>query len=65
MHLSKLYALAHPEINFSLLEGGRVIFKSPACDNLADRVMEILERVLQASLAPVEFQNEKKMKLRA
>ena len=63
MHLSKLYALAHPEINFSLLEGGRVIFKSPACDNLADRVMEIFGKGFAASLAPVEFQNEK-MKLR-
>ena len=63
MHLSKLYALAHPEINFSLLEGGRVIFKSPACDNLADRVMEIFGKGFAESLAPVEFQNEK-MKLR-
>ena len=63
MHLAKLYALAHPEINFSLLEGGRVIFKSPACDNLADRVMEIFGKGFAESLAPVEFQNEK-MKLR-
>ena len=34
MHLAKLYALAHPNIDFSLKEGGRTIFKSPACDSM-------------------------------
>ena len=29
-HLTKLYALAHPSITFSLVEGGRTLFRSPA-----------------------------------
>ena len=53
MHLSKLYALAHPKIDFTLLEDGRTIFRSPACDDLTDRVSEIFGRGFTDSLCPI------------
>ena len=37
IHMAKLYALAHPSVTFSLMEGGRTIFRSPA-DNVEGRV---------------------------
>ncbi len=39
--LVRLYAIAHPEVAFSLLEDGRLIFRSPACADLRERVGEI------------------------
>ena len=54
MHLAKLYALAHPQIHFTLKEGGRIIFKSPACDDLKDRVCEIFGKGFAECLAPIE-----------
>ncbi len=53
MHLAKLYALAHPQIHFTLMEGGRIIFKSPACDDLKDRVREIFGKSFAECLAPI------------
>ena len=52
IHMAKLYALAHPEITFSLIEGGRTIFRSPACEHMLDRVREIFGRKLSESLSP-------------
>ena len=54
IHLSKLYALAHPSITFSLLEGGRTLFRSPACEGFAERVRETLGKGLAECLAPIE-----------
>jgi len=54
MHLSKLYALSHPHIHFTLLEGGRTIFKSPACEDLTERVCEIFGKSFAESLVAVE-----------
>ncbi len=54
IHLSKLYALAHPEITFSLIESGRTLFRSPACSNLIDRVREIFGKSLADCLDDVE-----------
>ena len=59
IHLSKLYALAHPNITFSLLEGGRTIFRSPACEDLVDRVREIFGKSLAETLTPIEVLGEK------
>ena len=59
IHLSKLYALAHPNITFSLLEGGRTIFRSPACEDLVDRVREIFGKSLAEVLTPIEVFGEK------
>ena len=54
IHLSKLYALAHPSITFSLLEGGRTIFRSPACNGFLERVRETLGKGLAECLTPIE-----------
>ena len=51
--LVRLYAIAHPAVAFSLLEDGRLIFRSPACADLRERVAEIWGRRLAEEL--VEF----------
>ena len=56
IHMAKLYALAHPSITFTLIEGGRTIFRSPACDGPTDRVREIFGKGLAESLTPVHYQ---------
>ena len=56
IHLSKLYALAHPQIEFTLLEGGRTIFRSPLCKDSHERVREIFGRNLAEVLAPISIQ---------
>jgi DNA mismatch repair protein MutL len=58
IHLSKLYALAHPGITFSLIEGTRTLFRSPACENLIDRVREIFGKSLSDCLSPMEVESE-------
>lgn len=50
----RLYALACPKTAFSLIEDGRVVFQSPACTTLGDRVAEIFGRQLAADLLAVE-----------
>jgi len=42
--LVRLYAIAHPEVAFTLSEDGRLIFRSPACRDLRERVSEIWGR---------------------
>jgi DNA mismatch repair protein MutL len=49
----RLYALACPRVAFTLLEDDRVIFRSPECATLADRVAEIFGRQLAADLVPL------------
>ena len=58
IHLAKLYALAHPQITFSLIEGARTLFRSPACEDLLDRVREIFGKSLSECLAPIEVNSE-------
>lgn len=50
----RLYALACPETAFTLIEDGRVIFRSPRGATLAERVAEIFGRQLAAELLPLE-----------
>jgi DNA mismatch repair protein MutL len=50
----RLYALAFPQVAFSLIEDGRVIFKSPQCATLAERVTEIFGRQVGEGLVPLE-----------
>jgi DNA mismatch repair protein MutL len=50
----RLYALACPQTAFSLVEDGRVLFQSPVCTTLAERVAEIFGRQMAADLLPVE-----------
>lgn len=49
----RLYALACPQTAFTLLENGRVIFRSPECATLEDRVAEIFGRQTAESLMPI------------
>ncbi len=50
----RLYALASPGVAFTLIEDGRVIFRSPECPALVDRVAEIFGRQLAEQLVPLE-----------
>lgn len=51
---SRLFAVANPQVAFRVLEGGRVVFQSPACEDLRDRIGEIWGRSLADDLIPVE-----------
>ncbi len=50
----RLHALAAPHCAFTLIEDGRVIFRSPTCPALGDRVGEIFGRQLAESLLPID-----------
>ncbi|WP_334319374.1 DNA mismatch repair endonuclease MutL, partial [Termitidicoccus mucosus] len=54
IHAVRLYALAFPRVAFTLVEDGRVIFRSPQCDTLAERVAGIFGRQIADGLIPVE-----------
>ncbi|MDR1817913.1 MAG: DNA mismatch repair endonuclease MutL [Puniceicoccales bacterium] len=51
--LVRLYAVAQPQVGFTLLENGDEIFRSPAQASLAERVREIYGRQLADDLAPL------------
>ena len=53
IHCVRLYALACPATAFTLVEDGRVVFRSPECRTLADRVGEIFGRQLAALAVPI------------
>ena len=50
----RLHALAAPHCAFTLIEDGRVIFRSPTCPALSDRVGEIFGRQLADSLLAID-----------
>jgi DNA mismatch repair protein MutL len=50
----RLYALACPAAAFTLVEDGRVLFQSPVCTTLAERVAEIFGRQMAAGLLPLD-----------
>ncbi len=50
----RLHALAAPQCAFTLIEDGRVIFRSPTCPALVDRVGEIFGRQLAEGLMPID-----------
>jgi DNA mismatch repair protein MutL len=50
----RLYALACPQTAFTLIEDGRVIFRSPECATFAERIEEIFGRQTAESLVPIE-----------
>lgn len=54
----RLYALACPQTAFTLIEDGRVLFQSPVCATLAERVAEIFGRQFAADLLPVDASEE-------
>ncbi|RXK56612.1 DNA mismatch repair endonuclease MutL [Oleiharenicola lentus] len=49
----RLYALSCPQTAFTLIEDGRVLFQSPVCTTLEERVGEIFGRQLAQDLLPV------------
>jgi DNA mismatch repair protein MutL len=54
VHCVRLYALACPRTAFTLIEDGRVIFRSPECSTLAERVAEIFGKQIAESLVPID-----------
>lgn len=52
-YLCRLFAIANPQVGFRLLENGRTLFQSPACEKLEDRIGEIWGRSLAKDLIPV------------
>ena len=50
----RLYALSFPQVAFTLIEDGRVIFRSPECADLLGRVTEIFGRQLAGQLTSIE-----------
>ncbi|WP_415908248.1 DNA mismatch repair endonuclease MutL [Oleiharenicola sp. Vm1] len=54
----RLYALACPQTAFTLVEDGRVLFQSPACTTLEDRVAEIFGRQFTADSLAVDASDE-------
>jgi DNA mismatch repair protein MutL len=49
----RLFAVAHPQLAFRVLENGRSVFNSPACSQLQERIGEIWGRNLADDLIPV------------
>ncbi len=60
----RLYAVAHPEIAFTLRENGREIFRSPAVSDLRERVGAIWGRQLADDLIPLEECEREGMRIR-
>jgi DNA mismatch repair protein MutL len=56
----RLFAVANPKVAFRVLENGRTVFQSPACEHLEDRIAEIWGRALANDLIPVSVQDESK-----
>jgi len=56
---TRLFAVAHPQVAFRVLEGGRTVFQSPACETLRDRIAEIWGRSLADDLIPVNVHDPK------
>jgi DNA mismatch repair protein MutL len=54
IHLSKLYAVANPDVSFTLTEDGRTVFQSPVCPGLKDRIAEIFGRQIASQLMAIE-----------
>jgi len=52
-YTTRLFAVAHPEVAFRVIDGGRTVFQSPACEDLRDRIAEIWGRELARDLIPV------------
>jgi len=59
----RLYAVAHPEIAFTLWENGREIFRSPAGTDLRSRVGQIWGEQLANDLIPLRERNSAEMRV--
>jgi DNA mismatch repair protein MutL len=54
VHCVRLYALACPGTAFTLIEDGRVIFRSPECRTVEQRIAEIFGRQIADALVSIE-----------
>lgn len=52
--MTRLLAVAHPEVAFSLTEDGRILFRSPTCNGRMDRVREVFGRESVADMAEID-----------
>lgn len=53
IQLTRLFAIAHPEISFCLREGARNVFRSPVCLELKERIGEIYNLEIANNLIPI------------
>ena len=60
IYTTRLFAVAHPNISFRLLDKGRTVFQSPACNNLSDRIAEIWGRQMANDLIAVNYEESNK-----
>lgn len=54
----RLFALAHPQVAFRLVEDGREVMRSPACRELIERIGEAWSRSVADVLMPLAQQQE-------
>lgn len=54
IQLARIYAIANPQTAFTLMENGRLVFNSPVCPSLKDRVQEIFGNSISAGLVPID-----------
>ena len=54
VHCCRLYALASPHVAFTLREDNQVVFQSPVCASLVERVREVFGEKSAEGLAPIE-----------
>lgn len=54
IQLARIYAIANPQTAFTLMENGRLVFNSPVCPSLKDRVQEIFGSSISDGLVPIE-----------
>lgn len=52
------YAIAHPNISFTLLNEGKVVLRSPASNNMFDNIVHIHGAEVARSLVPVVWEND-------
>ena len=60
IYTTRLFAVAHPNISFRLLDRARTVFQSPACNNLSDRIAEIWGRQMANDLIAVKYEESNK-----
>ena len=63
IYLSRLLAIAHPQTAFRLWEDDRLLFNSPICSRLRERVEEIWGQTLTAELIELEAVGEAGLRL--
>lgn len=42
IHIVKMMAIAHPHVAFTLIQNSKIVFESPSCPNVTERIQELL-----------------------